>query len=51
MANVMLDDGFQCGNSTAGAAGTHTGVPTTPAVGAANGWNDFQGNVGSRHTS
>ena len=42
-----LDDGFQHANTSAGGAGSTTGLPTTPAVGAANGWTDVHGNTAS----
>lgn len=42
---LNLDDGFQHANTTAGGAGTTTGVPTTPAVGHANGWTDRVGGL------
>lgn len=42
---VLVDDGFQHANTSAGGPGSTTGLPTTPAVGAANGWTDQAGSV------
>jgi GDSL-like Lipase/Acylhydrolase family len=47
MPTLLVDDGFQHANTTAGGAGSTTGVPTTPATGAANGWIDINGSVAS----
>lgn len=47
MSTLTLDDGIQHANQAAGTAGSTTGVPTTPAVGAANGWTDRFGSTAS----
>ena len=46
-----LDEGFTHANTSPGSAGSTTGVPTTPAIGAANGWTDVHGNVANIVTS
>ncbi len=48
---ITLDDGFQHANTSVGGAGSTTGVPTTPATGASNGWTDVLGNVANIVTS
>lgn len=40
---LTVDDSFVSGDTSAGGAGSTTGVPTTPTVGAANGWTDIFG--------
>jgi hypothetical protein len=42
---LICDDGFQGANTSAGGAFQTTGLPTTPAVGAANEWTDVLGGI------
>jgi hypothetical protein len=42
---VIVDDSFQHAGTSPGGAGSTTGMPTTPSVGAANGWTDYHGGV------
>src|SRR5580658_8999742 len=42
---LVVDDSFLHANTSAGSAGSTTGVPTSPATGAADGWTDRQGGV------
>src|SRR5882757_1302778 len=47
MQTLVLDDWIQHANASAGSAGSTTGIPTTPAIGAPNGWTDVHGNTAS----
>jgi hypothetical protein len=42
---LVLDDSFVHADTVAGAAGSTTGVGTTPAIGTPNGWTDLAGSI------